>query len=485
MKVPTFAVAAFCTCGVAIAAKSGSSLDPVQAILLPDTASAKSPLTHLGGNGPWHIGEPITGISSDIPEGCHVDQAAYVSRHGSRYPDTGAHNGWVDMARRFKESKYTATGPLSFIRTWDTPLSNPNIQIAQLSKTGYKELFDMGYTMRTRYPDLYNEGEDFVVWANNYTRVLQTAQLFLHGFLGTNSTLGTVVSVTGKGMPAHLGDTLAPSDMCPTFVDDSGKQTDAWRARWLPAYIERLSKYVKGDLDLEDSQWNDFPYICGFESQITGRLSPFCETFTQKELDQYEYQQDLRYYYGVGPGAKVASKMMVPFLESLVQRFIVGPEATGTDFDGKPFKLPKLLMSFLNDGQLNQLAAATGVFDKEKPLPLDRIPKDRLWRSSNISPMRGTIAFERLNCGAKKGQSSKQFVRILINDIVFPVPSCKDGPGKSCSLPKYHKFLKERLGKDGNFAKLCNATDPATPSKVLGASFFTNLAQSHLKPVKP
>jgi hypothetical protein len=57
MKVPTFAVAAFCTCGVAIAAKSGSSLDPVQAILLPDTTSAKSPLTHLGGNGPWHIGE--------------------------------------------------------------------------------------------------------------------------------------------------------------------------------------------------------------------------------------------------------------------------------------------------------------------------------------------------------------------------------------------------------------------------------------------
>lgn len=42
----------------------------------------------------------VNGISSDIPENCYVDQAAYVLRHGSRYPDTGAHNGWVEMARR-------------------------------------------------------------------------------------------------------------------------------------------------------------------------------------------------------------------------------------------------------------------------------------------------------------------------------------------------------------------------------------------------
>ncbi|KAF5669939.1 secreted acid phosphatase [Fusarium heterosporum] len=485
MRGPILAAAVFSTCGLASTAKSGSSLDPVQAILLPDTAAAKSPLTHLGGNGPWHIGEPVTGISSEVPEGCHVDQVAYISRHGSRYPDSGAHSGWVDMARRFKESKYTATGPLSFFHTWDTPLTNPAIQIAQLSKTGYKELFDMGYTIRTRYPDLYQEGDNFVVWANNYTRVLQTAKLFLHGFLGTNSSLGTVVSVTGKGFPAHLGDTLAPSDMCPTFVDDSDKQIDVWRSYWLPAFKKRLSKYIGGDLELEDGQWNDFPYICGFESQITGRLSPFCETFTQKELEQYEYQQDIRYYYGVGPGAKVGSKMMVPFLESLIQRFVVGPDATGTNFDGQPFKIPKILMSFLNDGQLNELVAATGVFDKEKPLPLDHIPKDRLWRSSNISPMRGTIAFESLNCGAKKGNNSKRFIRVLINDVVFSVPSCHDGPGKSCSLPKYSKFLKNRLRKNGNFAKLCNATDAATPSKVLGASFFTDLAQPHLKPVEP
>lgn len=351
---------------------------------------------------------------------------------------------------------------------------------------------------RCSYPDLYREGEEFFVWANNYTRVLQTAQMFVRGYLGTNSSVvGRVVSVTGRGVPDQLGNTLAPSDMCPTFKDDSAAQTNVWRSLWLPSFIQRLSSYIDGDLTLDDGHWNDFPYICGFESQITGYMSPFCDTFTQEELDQYEYQQDLRYYYGVGPGADVSSKMMVPFLRALMERFVEGPDAEGTRPDGSSFTLPKLLMSFLNDGQLNQLAAATGAFDEQEPLPLDHIPEDRLWRSSRISPMRGTVAFERLNCRVPKPcrsrvdgsdsvrQHNQTFVRVRINEAVYPVPSCMDGPGKSCPVDKYVEYLSNKLEENGDFATICNATDPATPTEVLGASFFTDLAQSHLQIVQP
>lgn len=363
-----------------------------------------------------------------------------------------------------------------------------------------------------RYPDLYQEGDDFVVWANNYTRVLHTARLFVQGYIGANaSTLGTVVSVTGRTDPSHLGDTLAPSDMCPTFKDDSSKQQSEWQAKWMPAFVERLSKYIEGDLELSDDQWNSFPYICGFESQITGRLSPFCDTFTQEELDQYEYQQDLRYYYGVGPGAEVASKVMVPFLDSLMQRFIKGPGEEGKDFDGGSFKVPKLLMSFLNDGQLNELVAASGIFDEQDPLPTDKIAENRLWRSSRISPMRGTIAFERLTCdgtshptptkkpcrprptpgrgsrpdreGSANRGTETSYIRIRLNDAVYPLPSCKDGPGQSCALRDYARYVDGKRRAQGNFAKICNVTDPAAPTKVLGASFFTDLAQDHLQAV--
>ncbi|KAL2017446.1 hypothetical protein VTK56DRAFT_2102 [Thermocarpiscus australiensis] len=60
----------------------------------------KNPLAHLVGNRPWTASPEVNGISSDVPENCYVDQAAYVLRHGSRYPDSSAYSSWVDMARR-------------------------------------------------------------------------------------------------------------------------------------------------------------------------------------------------------------------------------------------------------------------------------------------------------------------------------------------------------------------------------------------------
>lgn len=40
------------------------------------------------------IGPNVNRISPGVPEGCSVDQAVYVVRHGSRYPDPGAYEEW-------------------------------------------------------------------------------------------------------------------------------------------------------------------------------------------------------------------------------------------------------------------------------------------------------------------------------------------------------------------------------------------------------
>ncbi len=76
-------------------------LAPAQDILI-DTASetATNPLQWLGANSPWFAGPNVNGIDSEVPENCYVEQAAYAVRHGSRYPDTGAYNGWVSMQQR-------------------------------------------------------------------------------------------------------------------------------------------------------------------------------------------------------------------------------------------------------------------------------------------------------------------------------------------------------------------------------------------------
>jgi acid phosphatase len=48
-------------------------------------------------------GPDVFGIPPSEPESCKVDQAVYITRHGSRYPDPGAYNGWVSLYQKVKK----------------------------------------------------------------------------------------------------------------------------------------------------------------------------------------------------------------------------------------------------------------------------------------------------------------------------------------------------------------------------------------------
>ena len=438
---------------------------------------------------------------------------------------------------------YTASGSLAFMPNWRTVLTNPPRQIAMESPTGIKEAADMGYQMRTKYPDLYSDHDDFMVWSNNYTRVLQTAEMFVRGYLGWEAAdRGSVVAVTSKGFPGGIGDSLAPSDMCPNFEDDEGEEKKkVWDAIWQPPVVERLQSLISGNLTLTTDDINSMPYLCGFESQITGRLSPWCDVLTDDELKSYEYSNDFRYFYGIGPGTDLNKKMMTPFLNALVALFEKGPNINGTKADGSSFKLPKVLSSFLNDGQLTELVTASGVFDEQPMLSPTSRDDDRLWVGSRYVSMRGTIAFERLNCRVTPGGSGNgsgsgnsngtigttsrgcggtpppttlssaarsssisasataapgyptivprqaqnaTYIRILLNDAVYPVPSCKNGPGSSCPLEDYVKYVANKYEAEGDWIENCNVTMEGAPTKVKGASFFTDLSSPWVQTVK-
>ncbi|KAK3307349.1 histidine acid phosphatase [Chaetomium strumarium] len=552
---------------VAAALAEYRHLAPPQDILIDtDSETASNPLQWLGANSPWFAGPNVNGIDPEVPEDCYVEQAAYAVRHGSRYPDQGAYNGWVSMQQRFApENGYTASGSLSFLPKRRTVVTNPPMQIAMESPTGYKESYDLGYTLRTRYPDLYNDGQYFPVWANNYTRVLQTAQMFVRGYLGPFApTYGNVVSVTAKGFVGAVGDSLAPSDMCPNFVDTSGATQQAvWAAVFVPPIRKRLQAMITGNLTLTDGDITQIPYLCGFESQITGRLSPWCDVFTDDELKSYQYYNDLRYYYGLGPGTDLPTKMMTPFVNSLVGLLAQGPNVTGTLANGTTFALPKLLMAFMNDGQINEIADVIGVFDDQAPLDPSVRDDGRLYMVSRFSTMRGTIAFERLNCVVEDGsddhssrsssssssstilstvtrgsnttttttatimssltgtathltttvvrtvtttvcptptptaatllprtsnntrRKNDTFIRIRLNDAVYPVPSCKNGPGSSCPVSDYAAYIAKKYAAQGDWVRNCNVTLEGAPTAVRGASFFTDLSQPWLQDLKP
>ncbi|KAK6426506.1 hypothetical protein LTR95_016123 [Oleoguttula sp. CCFEE 5521] len=447
------------------------------ALVVSTAAESFDPLQHLGGNSPWFSGPNVNNISPDAPQGCRVDQAAFTSRHGSRYPDPGAYNGWVTLAAKIQNATFTVKDrDLDFLKTWQPVLTNPAAQLSQVSQGGYKELYDMGVQYRWNYPSFYKENTPYVLWANRYQetgyRVVDSARLFARGYLGPNATDLGRVYVLNNTDPRSIANSLAPSDLCPLYNDTSGGiNATTWAEIYLPPIVTRINGLLSG-LNFTASDITTFATLCGFETQITGRTSPWCDVLKKHEIEQYEYAQDIRYYYGTGPGTDIEQQLMLPFLVALVQRFVDGPNATYVNANGtSPFTPNPLIATFTNDGQISQLAAALGIYDDQKPLSATRIDKNRIYISSTFVTLRGTIGFERLNCGSKG-----LYMRIKLNDQVYPVAGCQGGPGKSCSLSKYQALVAKKNAAFGGFVNACGiANSSLVPAGQDKTTFLTNL----------
>ncbi|KAF9883844.1 hypothetical protein FE257_002735 [Aspergillus nanangensis] len=466
---------------------AGQTFTALGLLILGSVASGKAfdPVQHVGANSPWFAGPNVNNIPASTPDGCLVDQAVYVVRHGSRYPDPGAWEEWKALHEAIQSADFHAKGSLSFISDWSPVLQYPDEQIAQVSVTGYKELYNLGVDLRFRYPSFYEDNTPFLLWANDYQRTVDSARLFTRGYLGPNASYGDIYAINADD-PAATGNSLATSDICPNFKDTSGGDyATTWDKIYLPPITKRLNRLISGNLTLTDSQVGIFPYLCGFETQITGHVSPWCDVFTKEEILQYEYRQDLRYYYGTGAGAGKNMTVMLPILQGVVDLLEQGPGVTA-NAGNETTQLPPLIMAFTHDNQINELAWLLGVFDEQKALSAKKMDKkDRIYVSSQTTPMRDTIAFERLTCSSKGKESVN--VRILLNDAVYPVPSCQSGPGRSCPVDKYAKYVTQKREEYGSYASICglpeaNVTTAGTDGAV---TFFTDLNLPFMRVVKP
>ncbi|KAI1613080.1 putative histidine acid phosphatase [Exophiala viscosa] len=426
-----------------------------------------NPVQLIGANSPWFQG-PYNGIPYVVPDGCTVDTAVFVSRHASRYPDLAAYEQWLNLSAKIDAATFAVSDSapeLKFLETWKPAVRTPSQDISAINVGGYKELqvqsfiiswYDMGVTCRSRYPDFYTDNSPFIAWANQYPaapRVIDSARR------GPNSTLSGSVYVLNYTDPAGWANSLGNGDGCPTIHSGSGEESTTWDNTYLPAITAHIT---------------NMPYLCGMETPILGYQSPWCYVFTDDELKGYEYAQDIKYYYGGGPGSYKNGTMMLPVLNNIIQRFQDGPNKTYTSSDGSSFQPPPLAAMFTNDGQINQLVSQIGVFDDQAPLPSTYIPAGNKYVASHYVSMRGTIGFERLTC------SSKHYMRLTLNDVVYSVPSCKSGPGQSCPLDTYAALIANKTAAAGTYPEICqlNVTEPTQAELTMKATFLQDDALS-------
>ena len=97
--------------------------------------------------------------------------------------------------------------------------------------------------------------------------------------------------------------------------------------------------------------------------------------------------------------------------------------------------------------------------------------------------MRGTVAFEKLSC---EGDETA-YLRLLLNDAVYPVVGCSCGPGRSCPLQVYDdKVLQGKWDAAGKFEDYCELPEgSATTSETGGVTFFYDWTIEAIGNVRP
>jgi len=180
---------------------------------------------------------------------------------------------------------------------------------------------------------------------------------------------------------------------------------------------------------------------------------------------------------------------MLPVLSGFIQQFLAGPNASYINSQNATFKPSPLTATFSNDGQVSQFISSLGIFDDVAPLPSTSIPLFQKYSASNFNTMRGTATLERMTCrvpvtGAGNATTTtSQFVRVLLNDAVYPVVGCASGPGATCPLLQYAGIVANKTVQAGTLRSRCrlNATVPVIDV----ATFMRDDALSAQIVVKP
>lgn len=221
---------------------------------------------------------------------------------------------------------------------------------------------------------------------------------------------------------------------------------------YLATFITPITTRINTDLaplSLSSTETISLMDLCPFNTVANpdGAVSPFCGLFTAAEWRQYSYYQTLGKYYGYGPGNYLGPTQGVGYVNELIARLtgtiVVDHTSTNQTLDSNPATFPvgfahPLFADFSHDNDMTSIFGALGLYDTVPPLSNTTLeePQDAGGYSAAWTvPFAARAYFEKLNCDGQGGE----FVRVIVNDRVVPLPACGGTAAKGgrCVLEKF------------------------------------------------
>lgn len=157
----------------------------------------------------WGQYSPAYKVPSQIPwktpDGCSITFAQLLSRHGARYPTSGASDEYKDTIRYVQNTAKNLTGPFAFLADYKYSLGTD-----QLIDFGREEMVNLGIAFRERYHTLAERDDPFVR-ASGEDRVVESADKFLDGFLAAHDAWSQPAATSKR---QSIGNVI-PDDYAP------------------------------------------------------------------------------------------------------------------------------------------------------------------------------------------------------------------------------------------------------------------------------
>jgi len=233
-----------------------------------------------------------------------------------------------------------------------------------------------------------------------------------------------------------------------------------WASVYLKDALARLQPQMKGyDLSIEDIYI--FQQLCAYETVSIG-YSKFCELFTEKEWEGFDYAIDLYFWYDSAFGSPLARVLGIGYVHELVSRLTNTPievhnSSTNATLDDNPITFPlnqSLYVDATHEVVVLHVLTALNLsnFAASGPLPSDHIPANLSFKTSQLSPFATNVQFQLLSCASHPDPQ----IRIIINDGVSPLTSiegCPEQKDGMCSVDAFvasqKKIISETDWKEG------------------------------------
>lgn len=384
------------------------------------------------------------------PNGCSITQVNILQRHGARYPTSGASKEiQASLQKLLNASKYTDMR-LEFLRSYQWHLGE-----ADLVPFGATQSFQSGAEIYHRYGHLVDDHMLPFVRASGGDRVVNSAVNWTAGFADASGQLYHP-SVSVIIPETETSNNTLEDHMCPNSRA-SQDEANSWRDMFSVPIVHRLNTAAVG-ADILSEDIPGLMSLCAFETVFEEKESEFCDLFSLKEFQAYEYYQDLLKYYKTGYGNPLGRVQGVGYVNELLARLRGRPvedrTQTNSTLDSSPVTFPlnrTVYADFSHDNQMAAIYSALGLFPQMRPPNPTRADPRWTWVVSRLVPFSGRMITEKVQCS--EAGIPGDFIRILINDAIQPLAFCGAGDGL-CGLEAFvESQIYARRNGAGDFEK--------------------------------